>query len=1512
MKVVSVISVSLAVVFCLAIGTKAGVVAPDANVEKLADTFAFTEGPAADPKGNVYFTDQPNDKIYIWSTDGKLSVFLAGCERSNGLYFDADGSLLACADLHNRLVSFDPNGKMTVLVENYNGKKLNGPNDLWRAPKGGIYFTDPFYRRKYWADPNMEQDCQCVYYLAPDRKTLTRVADDLMLPNGIIGTPDGKLLYVADIGANKTYVYTINPDGTLSNKKLFCEKGSDGMTIDNEGNVYITGKGVTVFNSAGEKIDHIDIPESWTANVTFGGRDNDTLFITASKSLYAVKTRTKGVTWQTITKQDNGQASEKWTFELTVIDKRTRQPIPNAKLKVTAADKKSVAETNETGTRAIVFRKGKPDYLSIEVTKEGFIPIRLAWRSSETTTVIPASYTLALEHGTSIGGVIQDEQGKPIEGASVYLLVPGKSENEAERVAIADYEVKTDAGGRWRCDIVPAKLDDIWIRLAHPDFTSDEMYGMTPKPSIEQLRDMTGVMVMRMGIIVTGRIVDTNGEPIKGATVAQGSDRWGSHYPSTTTDKEGRFTFDNTKPGTMVLTVQASGFAPELKELTVYKNIAPVELRLEPGRTIKGRVVDINGNPISEAFVSADTWRGHRSIDWRVRTDADGRFCWKDAPSDDVLFDIGQTGYMSVRGRAMSPSDSEYVIAIYPPLKVSGKVVDADTGESVKQFKIIPGIDWGTGQPVYFEQRNSRNFLNGHFEVDFEYPYPAHLLRVEAEGYKPAISRHFKSEEGSVTVDFELTRGIGPGGVIKLPDGSAAVNADVIMCTKSQHAYIQNGRVTQREDSVVVRTDSEGRFSFLPQTEKYILVILHDKGYAEAPGEQLEKSSTITLQQWGKLVGTLRIGNKPGVNENIAISYFSDLPYDPNEPRGFYDCRTTTDNNGRFALERLTAGNAQAAREIRTSDQMTSFSHAVPVEIRAGQTSTVSIGGTGRPVIGKVAADADSNKPVNWSFGQSTISTIMPEFPRPDNFDEMKDEEKEKWQKQWRDSNEGKAFMEDLRKKRRDYTLKINPDGSFRVEDVPEGKYNLDISVYEPPAARQCGFGDLIGSARHSFEIEQMPSGRSDEPCDVGMLRLEIYKRLKVGDVAPAFEVNSLEGGKIRLADYRGKLVLLNFWATWCGPCMAEVPNLKDVFDTYGKDERFVMIGLSLDRDPNAAKKGITGKQMNWLQAFIGDSSKSDIARDYGVRGVPATFLIGQEGKILAKGLMGGQLKTEVAHAIEKIKDLPKEADVVVSGAKVEKLADGFNFTEGPIADEKGNIYFTDIPNNRIHKWSDGKLSTFRENSGGANGLDFDDKGNLLVCEGGSRRITRIDMQGNVTVLCGNYKGKKLNSPNDLWRDKKGGIYFTDPRYGGKKDDMELPGEYVFYLPANSNEPILVIDDMNRPNGVVGTEDGKLLYVADHGGNKTWVYKINADGTLSDKKLFAPMGADGVTLDEQGNLYLTGRGVTVLDSNGKQIATIDLGPNRPSNVCFGGEDGKTLFITARSSLFSIRMTVKGQ
>lgn len=266
----------------------------DAKLEKLAGDFRFTEGPSADAEGNVYFTDQPNDRILKWSVADELSTFMQPSGRSNGLSFDKEGFLWSCADEKNELWRIAPDKKILVIPSKYDEKVLNGPNDLWIHKNGTIYFTDPFYKRAWWDHSDKPQEKQCVYMLSPDHKTITKIADDLVQPNGIVGTPDGKKLFVADIGANKTWSYAINKDGSLSDKTLFCELGSDGMTIDTKGNIYLTGKGVTIFDKTGKQIGNIAVPESWTANVCFGGQDMKSLFITASKGLYRIRVKVKG------------------------------------------------------------------------------------------------------------------------------------------------------------------------------------------------------------------------------------------------------------------------------------------------------------------------------------------------------------------------------------------------------------------------------------------------------------------------------------------------------------------------------------------------------------------------------------------------------------------------------------------------------------------------------------------------------------------------------------------------------------------------------------------------------------------------------------------------------------------------------------------------------------------------------------------------------------------------------------------------------------------------------------------------------------------------------------------------------------------------------------------------------------------------------------------------------------------------------------------------------------------
>ena len=262
----------------------------------IARQFGFTEGASVDKKGNVFFTDQNNNKIWKYDTKGKLTLFLDSAGRSNGTYFDNKGNLITCADEHNQLWSISPKGKITVILKDYQGHLMNGPNDVWVDNKGGIYMTDPYYQRPWWSRTKSDLDGQKVYYLPKGAAQPIIVIDNFMQPNGIVGTPDGKHLYCADIQEKKTYKYDINKDGTLGNRQLFMELGSDGMTLDAKGNVYLTGHGgITICSPQGKKIGYIPINEPSTTNLCFSGKNRKVLFITARTAVYTLKMKVRGV-----------------------------------------------------------------------------------------------------------------------------------------------------------------------------------------------------------------------------------------------------------------------------------------------------------------------------------------------------------------------------------------------------------------------------------------------------------------------------------------------------------------------------------------------------------------------------------------------------------------------------------------------------------------------------------------------------------------------------------------------------------------------------------------------------------------------------------------------------------------------------------------------------------------------------------------------------------------------------------------------------------------------------------------------------------------------------------------------------------------------------------------------------------------------------------------------------------------------------------------------------------------
>ncbi|HTU17400.1 MAG TPA: SMP-30/gluconolactonase/LRE family protein [Gemmataceae bacterium] len=273
-------------------------IGPVGPIVKLHTDFKFTEGPAADRDGNVYFSDIPNERIHKVDADGKLSVFREKSNRANGLMINGKGEIVAC-EMAGRIAAYSPDGKSRrVLADTYDGNRFNAPNDLVLDKRGGVYFTDP----GFGAPMPLPQGKTAVYYIGVDCK-VSRLVDDLPNPNGVILSPDEKTLYVIPSGQAEMMAYPVESPGKLGKGRVFCKlkqqreggkSGGDGLTVDSKGNLYITsGLGLQVFDPEGKLLGIIKLPEV-PANVTFGGKDLKTLYVTARTSLYTVPMEAKG------------------------------------------------------------------------------------------------------------------------------------------------------------------------------------------------------------------------------------------------------------------------------------------------------------------------------------------------------------------------------------------------------------------------------------------------------------------------------------------------------------------------------------------------------------------------------------------------------------------------------------------------------------------------------------------------------------------------------------------------------------------------------------------------------------------------------------------------------------------------------------------------------------------------------------------------------------------------------------------------------------------------------------------------------------------------------------------------------------------------------------------------------------------------------------------------------------------------------------------------------------------
>jgi len=827
-------------------------------------------------------------------------------------------------------------------------------------------------------------------------------------------------------------------------------------------------------------------------------------------------------------------------------------------------------------------------------------------------------HQFALTDGASVKGRLV-KNGKPVVGVQVGICGADRS----AELYVGDYSVGTDKEGRFLFVNLPPNRDYYIYGI----MSSLGSKGSVPARRIRVNEDGSlleaGDIAVGPGFWLAGQIRLSDGERVAPHTrvLAGREEAWDTSQIEA--DEQGRFSFEGVPPETIHLSAGIKGyrFSYHNRSLdpnsefsligTVMADKTDLVLEFEPGensRHQRGEYVDLRQEPLLGA-------------------------------------------------EPIKPGTGD--------IHVTGRVIDAETGKAVESFTITQGRKQQFPESIQWIQTRKTEGSHGQLDMFLSKGRTPPAIMVEAEGYLPQAYGPIEAAETHIT--FALKKGADLRGVVLTPQGQPASGVTVYLTDVRNGVYVQDESMKVREGvynaTRSARTEDNGTFSFKRQLDDCAVVILADEGFAQVPVEQLSTNEEVRLQPWARVEGRLLIGSRPGTNEIVCL-WPVQLPYEY-YPRTFPPLQlylqTTTDNAGQFAFERVPPINVQVyympkvkdkAFGINPMSQLTSFT------LNPAEAKQVVLGGQGRPVIGRCVVKGYDGH-IDWRAEVQSLELILPPIEALPNLPQLS--QKLAGQVQAADSKPEKdRLLEEMHKKMNEaaerqqafyatdqgreyffknkrYALNFAQDGSFRVEDVPGGKYRLSIELRESGADPMWFNAPVIASLNKEIEVPDSPGGRSDEAFDLGTIELQARTIPKVGKTAPDFAVKTVADQIVRLSDFAGKYVLLDFWATWCGPCVAETPYLKAAYDAFKDDPRFRMLGLSLDPDIKAPREYARKNNLGWTMCFLGDWSKTDLPAKYGVDGIPSVFLIGPDGKIVAKDLRGENIKSAVEKALGKM-----------------------------------------------------------------------------------------------------------------------------------------------------------------------------------------------------------------------------------------------------------------------------------
>jgi thiol-disulfide isomerase/thioredoxin len=466
-------------------------------------------------------------------------------------------------------------------------------------------------------------------------------------------------------------------------------------------------------------------------------------------------------------------------------------------------------------------------------------------------------------------------------------------------------------------------------------------------------------------------------------------------------------------------------------------------------------------------------------------------------------------------------------------------------------------------------------------------------------------------------------------------------------CVKATPQQVADWPAGQ-SDMWLASTDAEGRFSFAAPEKKFMLIAANDRGYVIQTSKQVSVPATLQLTRWARIHGVVKRGSEPaGADIPVFVGYDTP-PLAENEvgPYLHFDI-AKTDAHGEFTIERAFAGDyvfdRMASRTMRLGTKlmktMTPSGMPAHATVNPGESAQALITITGRPVTGRIALpDKLRDRQDLYLPGTELNFDIqLPSIKLPADVLKLSSEQRQSWLDAWKQSEDGQRALQQFERLHRRRTVEVSVDGTFELLDMEPGTYTIPQFFYARGAAP--GSFDVehhLASVSYRFTVPPIPGGVSDTPLDVGTLDAQPQGVSNLGQPAPDFVFQTLDGAQHTLGQFKGKVILLDFWGTWCGSCVAQLPHLKEIHDTVGNDPNFVMISLSSNDTPQKLRPFVEQHDMTWPQAVLGDDKQAAPLIFYGVGGFPTYWLIDRNGKTIYSDWRSDDLKAAVQKALQQ------------------------------------------------------------------------------------------------------------------------------------------------------------------------------------------------------------------------------------------------------------------------------------